>query len=138
MSDSMIIRSIFRDYSVHFISDFAPVLNSFADKHAFFIIDALVDKKVRRNEKLVAIGGGIIQDVTAFSASIIYRGIEWTFFPTTLLAQADSCIGSKTSINLGDKKNLVGNFYPPSDVFIDMTYLNSLAVDDIKSGIGEI
>lgn len=178
MSDSMIIRSIFRDYSVHFISDFAPALHSLADKHAFFIIDAqiwgiygdrikneipderlliveasegnksldkcreiietLVDKKVRRNEKLVAIGGGIIQDVTAFSASIIYRGIEWAFFPTTLLAQADSCIGSKTSINLGDKKNLVGNFYPPSDVFIDMTYLNSLAVDDIKSGIGEI
>ncbi|MCG6536478.1 MAG: 3-dehydroquinate synthase, partial [Syntrophales bacterium LBB04] len=74
----------------------------------------------------------------AFSASIIYRGIEWSFFPTTLLAQADSCIGSKTSINLGDKKNLIGNFYPPADVFIDTTFLNSLAVEDIKSGIGEI
>jgi len=93
---------------------------------------------LRRNEKLVAVGGGIIQDVTAFSASIIYRGIEWAFFPTTLLAQADSCIGSKTSINLGGKKNLIGNFYPPSDVFIDTTFLNSLTVDDIKSGIGEI
>jgi 3-dehydroquinate synthase len=102
------------------------------------IIETLVAKKVRRNEKLVAIGGGIIQDVTAFSASIVYRGIEWVFCPTTLLAQADSCIGSKTSINLGDKKNLVGNFYPPSDVFIDAAFLNSLAVDDIKSGIGEI
>lgn len=102
------------------------------------IIETLVDRQVRRNERLVAMGGGIIQDVTAFSASIIYRGIEWVFFPTTLLAQTDSCIGSKTSINLGDKKNLVGNFYPPADVFIDATFLNSLTVDDIKSGIGEI
>ena len=102
------------------------------------IIETLVDRQVRRNEKLVAIGGGIIQDVTAFSASIIYRGIEWSFFPTTLLAQADSCIGSKTSINLGDKKNLVGNFYPPSDIFVDVTFLNSLTIDDIKSGIGEM
>ena len=102
------------------------------------IIELLVDRQVRRNEKLVAIGGGVIQDVTAFSASIIYRGIEWVFFPTTLLAQADSSIGSKTSINLSNKKNLVGNFYPPSDVFIDTSFLNSLTVNDIKSGIGEI
>lgn len=102
------------------------------------IIETLVKRQVRRNEQLVAIGGGIIQDVTAFSASILYRGIEWSFFPTTLLSQADSCIGSKTSINLGDKKNLVGNFYPPSDVLIDLTFLESLSVDDIKSGIGEI
>lgn len=102
------------------------------------IIEILVERKVRRNEKIVAIGGGVIQDITAFSASITYRGIEWSFFPTTLLAQADSCIGSKTSINLGDKKNLIGNFYPPSNVFIDGTFLESLSIDDIKSGIGEI
>jgi len=178
MSDSLCIRSLFRDYSLHFVGDFLLPLKGLADQHAFFILDAtvwgiyaeklkgiipdrrlliveanennksldkcqeiietLIDRQVRRNEKLVAVGGGIIQDLTAFSASIIYRGIEWAFFPTTLLAQADSCIGSKTSINLGDKKNLVGNFYPPSDVFIDATFLNSLTVDDIKSGIGEI
>jgi len=178
ISDSLRIKSRFRNYEVNFIGDFAQSLRKFADQHAFFIIDAivwdiyktklkglipdgrlfiveanennksldkcreiietLVDKQVRRNELLVAMGGGVIQDVTAFSASIIYRGIEWVFFPTTLLAQADSCIGSKTSINLGDKKNLVGNFYPPSYVFIDMMFLKSLTVDDIKSGIGEI
>lgn len=102
------------------------------------IIEILVEKKVRRNEKLVAIGGGIIQDVTAFSASITYRGLEWCFFPTTLLAQADSCIGGKTSINLGDKKNLIGNFYPPSRIYIDTAFLDTLSLDDIKSGIGEI
>jgi len=178
MSDSLHIKSLFRNYNVHFIEKFTPPLQELVDQHAFFIIDAIVwdiyneklktaipegrlliveanennksldkcreiietivDRQVRKNERLVAMGGGIIQDLTAFSASIIYRGIEWSFFPTTLLAQADSCIGSKTSINLGDKKNLVGNFYPPSDVFIDATFLNSLTVDDIKSGIGEI
>jgi 3-dehydroquinate synthase len=102
------------------------------------IIENLVARKVRRNQKLLAIGGGVIQDVTAFTASILYRGIEWSFFPTTLLSQADSCIGSKTSINIGDKKNLIGNFYPPSAIYIDTGFLDALTADDIKSGIGEI
>lgn len=102
------------------------------------IIETLVEKKVRRNQKLIAVGGGVIQDITAFVASILYRGIEWSFFPTTLLAQGDSCIGSKTSINLGDKKNLIGNFYPPSSIYIDTAFLASLETDDIKSGIGEM
>lgn len=102
------------------------------------VIELLVEKKVRRNQKLIAVGGGVIQDVTAFVASILYRGIEWSFFPTTLLAQGDSCIGSKTSINLGDKKNLIGNFYPPSSIYIDTAFLASLETDDIKSGIGEM
>ena len=178
MSESLPIKSLFRNYNVHFVSDFTLPLGELASNNAFFIVDAtiwdiynsklktlipdgrfriieanennksleecrqiieiLVDRKVRRNEVLVAIGGGIIQDVTAFSASVIYRGLEWAFFPTTLLAQADSGIGSKTSINLSDKKNLIGNFYPPSDVFIDALFLDSLELDDIKSGIGEI
>ncbi len=178
MSDTMLIRSLFRDYNVHFIGDFTGAIKPLAEKNAFFIVDALVweiygerikgvipdsryfiveaneknkaldkcgeiieilvDRQVRRNEQLVAIGGGIIQDVTAFSASIIYRGIEWSFFPTTLLAQADSCIGSKTSINLGNKKNLIGNFYPPTEIYIDTAFLATLPEADILSGIGEM
>jgi len=102
------------------------------------IIEILVDRKVRRNNKLIALGGGVIQDVTAFIASILYRGIGWLFFPTTLLAQGDSCIGSKTSINLGNKKNLLGNFYPPDTIFIDPVFLESLDVVDIQSGVGEM
>ncbi len=102
------------------------------------VIETLVERKIRRNEKLIAIGGGVIQDITAFTASITYRGLEWDFIPTTLLAQADSCIGSKTSINLGDKKNLIGNFYPPSNIYIDTSFLESLSVEEIKSGIGEM
>ena len=54
---------------------------------------------IKKSSKIVAVGGGITQDISGFISSIIYRGIDWVFFPTTLLAQADSCIGSKTSIN---------------------------------------
>jgi len=102
------------------------------------IIETLVAGNFRRNDRLVAIGGGVIQDITAFTASILYRGVEWIFFPTTLLAQADSCIGGKTSINLGDKKNLVGNFYPPTGIYIDAAFLATLPEADILSGIGEM
>jgi len=102
------------------------------------LIRRLVDAKVRKNHTLVAIGGGIVQDITAFTASILYRGIRWDFIPTTLLAQADSCIGSKTSINLGNVKNLVGNFYPPSMILIDVDFLKTLDQSEIKSGIGEM
>jgi len=102
------------------------------------LINTLVERRFRRDSTVVAIGGGIIQDIAAFSASILYRGVEWVFVPTTLLAQADSCIGSKTSINLGNKKNLIGNFYPPSRILIDTAFLETLSVEDIKSGIGEI
>ena len=102
------------------------------------IIQHLVNKRIRRNQRIVAIGGGVIQDITAFTASIYLRGIEWAFFPTTLLAQADSCIGGKTSINLDSSKNVIGNFYPPVKIYLDVGFLNTLSKDDIKSGIGEI
>lgn len=102
------------------------------------IIETLVERNFRKNDSLVAIGGGIIQDLTAFTASILYRGVDWSFFPTTLLAQADSCIGGKTSINLGNKKNLVGNLYPPTIVYIDVSFLKTLPEEEILSGIGEM
>ena len=87
------------------------------------VISFLVDNGMKRNYKLIAIGGGVIQDITGFVASILFRGVEWVFFPTTLLAQADSCIGSKTSINFMDAKNLVGTFYPPSKIFCCTDFL---------------
>jgi 3-dehydroquinate synthase len=87
---------------------------------------------------LVAIGGGITQDVSCFIASTLFRGVEWRFVPTTLLAQADSCIGSKSSINLGRTKNIIGTFYPPSEVLITPDFLSTLTLEDTQSGIGEI
>jgi 3-dehydroquinate synthase len=98
----------------------------------------LVDKQVRRNDVLIAVGGGIIQDITCFLAATLLRGIEWHFYPTTLLAQADSCIGSKSSINSGDSKNLLGTFTPPKKVTIGNSFLSTLQNKDIRSGIGEM
>ncbi len=102
------------------------------------IIKFLIESGVKKNHRLVAIGGGVTQDVTAFIASILYRGIEWIFYPTTLLAQGDSCIGSKTSINFGEYKNQIGGFYPPNHIYIDINLLKTLPNSEIKSGFGEM
>jgi len=102
------------------------------------IIERLVGSKIRRGNELVAIGGGIIQDITCFIASTLLRGVEWRFVPTTLLAQADSCIGSKSSINLGPVKNILGTFNPPSQIWICPAFLDTLALKEVQSGIGEI
>lgn len=102
------------------------------------VFERLVANKVRRDHTLVAIGGGIIQDICCFAASTLMRGVAWRFVPTTLLAQADSCIGSKSSINLGKSKNILGTFNPPQDVVVDSGFLGTLLPRDIHSGIGEI
>lgn len=102
------------------------------------VVRSLIGNNIKRNNKLIAIGGGIIQDISGFVASILFRGIEWVFYPTTLLAQSDSCIGSKTSINVDEFKNQLGNFYPPSRIVLDVHFLKTLANADIKSGLGEI
>ena len=102
------------------------------------IIQSLIEKGFRKNHRLIAIGGGITQDVTAFISSIIYRGVNWIFFPTSLLAQGDSCIGSKTSINFGEYKNQVGGFYPPNQIFIYPGFIDTLSDSEMKSGMGEM
>jgi 3-dehydroquinate synthase len=102
------------------------------------VFTRLVRNEVRRGHTLVALGGGIIQDIACFIGSTLLRGLPWRFVPTTLLAQADSCIGSKSSINLGDTKNMLGTFNPPRDIFIDTGFLDTLEEKDVRSGIGEI
>ncbi len=101
-------------------------------------VEHLVKNKLRRNQQLIAIGGGIIQDITCFLAANMLRGVEWYFVPTTLLAQADSCIGSKSSINCGDAKNILGTFTPPKQIFIYLEFLKTLDIQAIRSGIGEM
>jgi len=103
-----------------------------------FIIRNLIDLNVRKDDKLVAIGGGITQDIVAFISSVLFRGVQWIFFPTTLLAQCDSCIGSKSSINFDSYKNLLGTFNPPSNIYIYKGFLKTLAESEIRSGIGEM
>ena len=102
------------------------------------VMRRLIEQKLRRDHALIAIGGGIVQDITCFAASTLLRGVPWKFAPTTLLAQADSCIGSKSSVNLGTAKNMLGTFYPPREVVVDGGFLATLAERDLRSGIGEI
>jgi 3-dehydroquinate synthase len=102
------------------------------------IYEYLIGKSAKRNMTLITIGGGILQDVTGFAASTLYRGVNWYFVPTTLLAQADSCIGGKTSLNYRGYKNLIGTFYPPMAVWIDPLFLGTLDIEDFYSGLGEV
>jgi 3-dehydroquinate synthase len=102
------------------------------------LIEQLIEKGFRKQNRLVAIGGGITQDATAFIASILYRGVDWLFYPTTLLAQGDSCIGSKTSVNFGKYKNQLGGFYPPARIVIDPRFLATLPGGEVRSGLGEM
>ena len=102
------------------------------------IIVQLINHGITRKTRLIAIGGGIIQDIVCFISSTIFRGVNWIFYPTTLLAQADSCIGSKSSINFQKYKNLIGTYHPPLKINIDISFLNTLSKEEIHSGIGEI
>ena len=103
-----------------------------------YIIKKALKKNIKRDSVILAIGGGVVQDISGFIASILFRGIKWNFIPTTVLAQCDSCIGGKTSINFDKYKNQLGNFYPPQKIFLDVNFLNTLKVRDIKSGLGEM
>lgn len=98
----------------------------------------LIRHGVRRGDVLVGAGGGIIQDIVSFLAAVLFRGVAWRFYPTTLLAQADSCIGSKSSINVAGYKNQVGTFTPPTEIRIATGVLKTLEPSDIRSGIGEM
>lgn len=118
------------------------IINALEEKktpeESLSICQKLLALRVKRKERIVAIGGGITQDLVTFAASILFRGIEWIFIPTTLLAQSDSCIGGKSSLNFASWKNILGNFYPPIEIIIQDKFLQTLTEDDIRSGIGEI
>jgi 3-dehydroquinate synthase len=105
---------------------------------ALAICEKLTVFDSKRNTVLVAIGGGIVQDISGFIASILYRGIRWLYFPTTLLAACDSCIGGKTSLNYKTYKNLLGSFYPPDKIMIYPKFFETLSLKDYYSGLGEV
>ncbi len=98
----------------------------------------LIERGIKRDHTLVAVGGGIVQDIVAFLAATLLRGLPWRFYPTTLLAQADSCIGSKSSVNVGGYKNQLGTFTPPQEIVIATEVLDTLDPMAVRSGIGEM
>lgn len=102
------------------------------------LYEALLKNPAKKNLTIISFGGGINQDSVGFVASTLYRGINWIYVPTTLLAQADSAIGSKTSLNFKDYKNVIGTFYPPTEIYINSDFLKTLKRKDYLSGVGEI
>ena len=90
------------------------------------------------DRNIIAIGGGTLGDLTGFIASTVLRGLDFFLIPTTLLSQVDSSIGGKNGINTVYGKNLIGTFYQPKEVLIDISILNSLPKKEIKSGYAEI
>jgi len=98
----------------------------------------LIENNFGRDSVIVAIGGGIIGDIAGFAASTFMRGIKYIQIPTTLLASVDSSVGGKTGINFNNTKNVIGTFYQPELVVIDITFFNTLAKDEMLCGLGEI
>lgn len=91
-----------------------------------------------KRSQLLVIGGGIVQDIGTFCAHIFYRGIPFTYVPTTVLSMADSCIGAKCALNFGAYKNQIGFFQSPTRVIIWEGFAKTLQFDDVRSGFGEI
>jgi 3-dehydroquinate synthase len=102
------------------------------------IYDFLLENEFDRGCGLVALGGGVVGDIAGFSAATFLRGIPYVQVPTTLLAQVDSSVGGKTAVNHPLGKNLIGAFYQPEMVFIDIDTLNTLERRDLSAGLAEV
>jgi 3-dehydroquinate synthase len=102
------------------------------------LVDWLLSRHVERNDHIIALGGGVVGDITGFAAHIVKRGCHFVQIPTSLLAQVDSSVGGKTAINSGAGKNLVGAFHQPSLVLIDPTVLETLPPRELRAGYAEV
>ncbi len=102
------------------------------------ILNACFEHKLDRKSLLIAFGGGVIGDMTGFTASLYQRGIDFVQIPTTLLSQVDASVGGKTGVNNTYGKNLIGAFYQPKAVYIDPAFLKTLPKREFAAGIAEI
>ena len=102
------------------------------------IYDKLLAGKYDRSSTLIALGGGVVGDITGFVAATYQRGINFIQIPTTLLAQVDSSVGGKTGVNHPQGKNMIGAFHQPQCVLIDTAVLNTLPEREVKAGLAEV
>ena len=102
------------------------------------IFDQLIAKRCERKTTLIALGGGVVGDMTGFAAATYQRGAPYIQIPTTLLAQVDSAVGGKTAINHPQGKNMIGAFYQPKLVIADVDLLNSLPQREFSAGMAEV
>ena len=105
---------------------------------ALTLVGRLLDLGVDRKSALLALGGGVVGDMTGFIASVFMRSIPYIQVPTSLLAQVDSSIGGKTAVDLPEGKNLLGTFYQPRGVFVDLKFLDTLPASEFNNGLAEI
>ncbi|MGL2617027.1 3-dehydroquinate synthase [Helicobacter pylori] len=113
------------------------------EKHKNFnslerILNNAFEMQLNRHSLMIALGGGVISDMVGFASSIYFRGIDFINVPTTLLAQVDASVGGKTGINTPYGKNLIGSFYQPKAVYIDLTFLKTLEKREFQAGVAEI
>lgn len=102
------------------------------------LYDVLISKNFHRSDILVALGGGVVGDMTGFTAATFLRGIDFIQIPTTLLSQVDSSIGGKTGVDYLQYKNMVGAFHMPKMVYINTKVLDTLPDEQFSSGMGEV
>ena len=102
------------------------------------IYDAAFEYKLERNSLMIALGGGIVGDITGLAAATWLRGIDYIQIPTTLLSMVDSSVGGKTAVNHPKGKNLIGSFYQPKAVYIDTNTLITLPKREFKAGMAEV
>ena len=121
------------DYITLPVGEASKSLNEFSR-----VISQMVEFGCDRKTTIIALGGGVVGDVSGFVASSFMRGIDYYQIPTTLLAMVDSAIGGKTGINIAEGKNLVGAIYQPKGVLIDPVILESLSKEEVMAGLGEV
>ena len=102
------------------------------------VLDAMVAQRLNRDACIVALGGGVVGDVTGFAAACYQRGIDFVQVPTTLLAQVDSSVGGKTGVNHPGGKNLIGAFHQPRAVISDLATLATLPARELRAGLAEV
>ncbi|MCF8467577.1 MAG: 3-dehydroquinate synthase [Sneathiella sp.] len=102
------------------------------------LMNQLLDTRIQRDEAIIALGGGVMGDLTGYAAATLRRGVDFIQIPTTLLSQVDSSVGGKTGINAPQGKNLIGAFYQPRLVLADISCLGSLPKREILAGYAEV
>ena len=107
-------------------------------KNYLKIIKRAIECGLTRNDVIIAVGGGVVGDITGFVASTYMRGIDYIQVPTTLLSAVDSSVGGKTAIDLVEAKNIIGTFYQPKAVYININFLETLDKRQFLSGMGEV
>lgn len=99
---------------------------------------SLIEKNFSRNDYIIALGGGVVSDLSAFVASIYKRGINLMIIPTSLIGQVDASLGGKTAIDYEEYKNQIGSFYHPNQILVDSNFLETLDKRNKRSGYAEI